>query len=507
MRGRRFRLALAVIAFLLIAGLAETLVVAQEAGPTPAAAPPEPVNVSTQHSIQTIDGRINYTATAAEYYLRDENDKPVASFFAISYRRNGVDDPGERPITFVFNGGPGSASIWLHFGLVGPQVIDIPSDAADAGAPPYNLRDNAHTILRATDLVFVDPVGTGFSRALGEKENADYWGIDEDADSVTEFIRLFITRHNRWRSPKYIIGESYGTIRAAAMVPRLARYNIAFNGIILVSAAMNMGTLPFVVTGHDLPFVTHLPAYTVAAIYHQALPEMPENVDAFLEEARAFAGGPYLAALFKGDRLSEAERLEIAQGLHRFTGIDVEYILRSNLRVNVFRFRKELLRERGKIIGLLDSRYLGTDPDDAGEFPSHDPTSAQTAGPYVANFQSYLKDQLGIDLERRYLPISRAANRAWKRTSGNQSVFAGFEDVTPNLERAAATNADMRFFIASGIHDLTTSFFASEYMMDHSGIDAGRITLKNYFGGHMMYHYRPSFEQMSNDLVAFINDR
>lgn len=469
------------------------------------APPPEPLKVVTHHRLQSGGTDLSYTATAEEIYLEDDEGEPTASFFTLSYTLDGVEDPADRPVTFVFNGGPGSSSIWLHLGLVGPKLVDLPSDASDPGAPPYRLKDNPWTILRATDLVFVDPVGTGFSRALGEKEDADFWGYDEDADSVAEFIRTFITRHDRWNSPKYVLGESYGGIRTAMLVPRLQQeLSIGLNGLILVSPALNLGTLPFDVTGNDLPYVTHLPAYAATAYYHGKLPDEWPSLEALLDEVEAYAGGEYLQALFRGDTLTAEERERVAARLHRYTGLSVDYLLRSDLRVYAFRFIKELLRDEGLSVGLLDGRYVQDELDDAAEFPDGDPFSAKTSPAYVATFQSYLRNDLEVDLTRHFLPINTEANQRWKRPGNRNNAFAGYVDVTGQMAQGTKDNGALRVFSAGGYHDLTTSYFATEYMLRHSGIDPDRLTIESYEGGHMMYLYQPSLEALSNDIVAFI---
>jgi len=497
-----------VLIFLLVTTLPALAQEAKTEEKPKAEASAEPIKVETKHRLKSGATDLAYTATAEEIDLHDSDGKPTARFFTISYVKDGVARPEDRPVTFVFNGGPGSASIWLHFGLVGPKLIDIPSDASDPGGPPYRLRDNPWTILRATDLVFVDPVGTGFSRALGEKKDEDFWGYEEDADSVAEFIRTYITGHNRWNSPRFILGESYGGIRTSMLIPRLqGRLNIGLNGVILVSPALNMGTLPFVTTGNDLPHVTHLPAYAAVAHYHGKLPEPRTDLRGLLDEVEAFAGGEYLAALFKGDTIDPAEKQRIAESLHRYTGLSTEYILRSDLRISAFRFIKELLRSEGKAIGLLDGRYAQDEIDDVAEYPEGDPFDAKTGSIYVATFQSYLRNELNVDFVKRFVASNSTANQKWKRPSNDNHAFAGFVDVTGSLAQGTKDNEALRVFSAAGYHDLTTSYYATEYMLRHSGIDANRLTIRNYEGGHMMYLYQPALEALSNDIVAFIEAR
>ncbi len=487
----------------------------QEAKPAekpPAAKPeekPDPASKFVrQHKLRVGNEDLAYTSTAEDVVLKDAEGKSTATFFTISYMKDGVTNRETRPITFVFNGGPGSASVWLHFGLVGPKVIDIPSDAADPGAPPYKLRDNPSSILRATDLVFVDPVGTGYSRALGEKKDEDFWGYDEDADSVAEFIRTFITRHNRWNSPKYILGESYGGIRTSMLIPRLqGDLSVGLNGAILISPALNMATLPFIFAGNDQVFATSLPALAATAFYHHKLPDAWKDQETLLREVEQFAGNEYLLALFKGTRIDKGEKERIAERLHRYTGLPKDYILRSDLRITPFRFAKELLRDQGKTLGLLDSRYAQSELDNISEFPNSDPFQAKTGPIYVSTFQNYLRNDLGVDLEKRYMPQNGTANEKWKRPANRRGAFAGFVDVTTPLAQGTKDNESLRVFAAAGYNDLVTSYFAMRYMLEHSGIDADRVTIRNYPGGHMMYLHRPSQEALSNDIVKFIEGR
>ncbi|HKR65726.1 MAG TPA: hypothetical protein VJZ00_18490 [Thermoanaerobaculia bacterium] len=469
--------------------------------------PPEPKKFVKAHRIRLGSEDVAYTTTSEEIFLKDAAGKNTASFFTIAYTKDGA-RAEDRPVTFVFNGGPGSASLWLHFGLVGPKVIDIPSDASDPGAPPYKLRDNPSTIFRATDLVFVDPVGTGYSRAAGEKKDEEFWGYDEDADSVADFIRAYITQHGRWNSPKYILGESYGGIRSSLLVPRLqSDLGVGLNGVILVSPALNMGTLPFITAGNDLAFATHLPALAATAFYHHKLPDAWKDRATLLREVEKFAGTDYLVALFQGDNLPKAEQERIAAQLHRYTGLSTQYILRSNLRINAIRFTKELLRDEGKSVGLLDGRYVQDELDDVAEYPDSDPFNAKTGPIYISLFENYLRNDLGVDMDKRYMPQSSEANRNWKRPANRRGAFAGFVDVTGALAQGTKDNEALRVFAAAGYDDLTTSYFATRYMLEHSGIDTSRLMIKDYDGGHMMYLYRPSLEALSDDIVKFINAR
>ena len=457
------------------------------------------------HKIHIGSEDLAYTSTAEDVVLKDADGKSTATFFTVSYTKDGVANPEARPLTFVFNGGPGSASVFLHFGLVGPKLIDIPSDATDPGAPPYKLRDNPSTILRATDLVFVDPVGTGYSRALGEKKGEDFWGYDEDADSVAEFIRTFITKHNRWNSPKYILGESYGGIRTSMLIPRLqGDLNVGINGAILISPALNMATLPFIVSGNDQVFATSLPAYAATAYYHHKLGDQWKDLDSLLREVEQFAGSEYLLALFKGDTISKDEKQRIAEKMHRYIGLSTEYIMRSDLRIYAFRFANELLRDQGKSIGMLDGRYTQEELDKVADVPDSDPFNSQTGPIYLSTFQSYLRNDLGVDFDKRYVASNGRANGTWKRPANRRGAFSGFIDVTGQLAQGTKDNNALRIFAAAGYNDLVTSYFAMKYMLEHSGIAADHLTIKDYPGGHMMYLHRPSQEALSNDIVKFI---
>jgi carboxypeptidase C (cathepsin A) len=466
---------------------------------------PEAKSFITKGSLFTGKTTLNYTARAAETYIKNKKGKTTASIFTIAYLKDGVKDPAHRPVTFIFNGGPGSSAVWLHMGLLGPMRISVPSDGSDAGAPPYRIEQNPLTLLSVSDLVFIDPVGTGYSRALNKSENKDFWDTDRDTESITEFIRVFITKNKRWNSPKYICGESYGSIRAALLVGELQRWfkGIHLNGVILISPALDVRTFIFT-PGNNLTYVNYLPSYAAAALYHDKLPHKPANLTDFLQEVIDFAVNEYLVALFKGDSLSEKEKAYIIDKLHRYTGLSKTYIRNSNLRIISFRFTKELLRDRGLVIGEADSRCLGKDPDNAGEYVWNDPEASSIDGAFTTAINDYLGRGLKVDFEREYKTLAIEANMAWKRPATEKSLFSGFLNVTPQLAKGVADNKDLRIFVAAGIYDLITAFYSAEYMFNQSGIPKDRITLKNYEGGHMMYTNELSYKNLAADLRDFI---
>ena len=464
----------------------------------------------SHHKITIGKEVLDYSAVAGEIFLKDQEGTPQASIFSISYLKEGVDRPESRPVTFLFNGGPGSSAVWLHLGAFGPKHLAFSNETVIPGAPPYQLTDNPDTLLRFSDLVFVDPVGTGYSRALGKKKDLDYWGVDEDSASIAQFIRSYLTKNKRWNSPKFLCGESYGTIRASVLIRDLELKlldSVAFDGVILLSTALDVRTFMTAGPGNELPYVTNLPTFAATAYYHNALPEKPTDLETFLREARAFASGEYLAALFQGDSLPADRAKQIAAKLRRFTGLSEEYLLRTHLRIDSNRFLKELLRALGQTIAIHDTRFLGKDPDDVGEAVQFDPFLFGIAGPFVATINSYLSSDLKVKMELPYQVFSLEASQSWKRAGHNTSAFDGFLYTAQYLGQAAATNKDFRIFVASGLHDLATAFYATEYIFDHSGIPKDRVTLKNYYGGHMMYLYAPSSKQMSEDLRVFIQGK
>ncbi len=485
---------------------------AQESKPVapPAPAPSGLREFVTHHMIDIGKEPLSYTAIADETIVQDRDGSPEASFFSIAYIKEGVDRLDDRPITFLFNGGPGSSSAWLHLGAFGPRRLVLPNDPVIPGGAPYSLVDNEETLLRYSDLVFVDPVGTGYSHALGKKSDRDYWGVDEDSEIIAKFIRSFLTANKRWNSPKYLAGESYGTIRASLLVRDLELApldGLNINGVILLSAALNPRTFMPGGPGNELPYVANLPTYAATAFYHRVLPQPQGELDAFLRQVEDFASSEYLTALFKGDSLPAGEQETIAQKLHEYTGLSVNYLKHTRLRIDQVRFRKELLRDRGLVMGVYDTRYTGKDPDEAGEQVRFDPFLFGIAGPFVATLNNYLSAELSVKVDQPYVVFSSEAAGNWKRARNGNFVFAGFLNTMPYLKQATATNRDFHIFVASGLYDLMTAYYGTRYIFNQSGIEKDRLTLKTYAGGHMMYTVPSSLQQLSADIGAFMKPR
>jgi carboxypeptidase C (cathepsin A) len=446
--------------------------------------------------------RINYSVTVAEQVLKDDKGKAKAAIVTTAY----VAEPRNpnRPVTFLFNGGPGSGSLWLQMGAFGPKRVAIPSDARDDGAPPYPILDNPDSLLDVTDLVFIDPVGTGFSHAIGDTDPKDYWGVTKDAKSVAQVIRQWLSENGRWNSPKYLGGESYGTTRSAAVVNELeGSYNdVALNGVILISTVLDFGA-GAETEGAELGYITTLPSMAVTALYHgKATAASP---DAFAEEARQFAIGPYASYLLKGQKAGAEERAAVRRELARFTGLSEAYLDDADLRVTSGRFYKELLRDRGLTVGRLDSRYTGRDYDNAGETPDNDPSFYGIDAGYTAAANAYFRDTIGYQPDRQYVTIGGVRDWDWKLEGGRDTN--AYLNVTPYLGRALRENSGMRIFVGQGWYDFATPFFAAEYALTRTGIPQDRITYSYYDSGHMMYIRDQDRSKLSADVRAFIRGR
>lgn len=448
---------------------------------------------------------VAYKATAGETYLKDKDGKPLAAIFSTSYVKEGPREPN-RPVTFLFNGGPGSGSVWLHMGAFGPKRVVIPSDARDDGAPPYRLIDNPASLLDVTDIVFIDPVGTGFSRALGKTDPNDYYGVTKDARSIAQFIRLWLGENGRWNSPKYLGGESYGTTRSAAVVNELeGAYNdVSLNGIILISTILDFA-MRAETPGNEMAYVVTVPSMAAAAQFHGKVPDAPD-VATFVEQARQFAIGPYVTALLKGNALKGDERAAIRRQLAHFTGLSEAYLERADLRVSSSRFYKELLRDRGLTIGRLDARYTGKDYDSAGERPDNDPSFYAIDGSYTAAVNSYIRDTLKFSPERQYVTIGSVGRWDW-RLEGNGRDGEVYVNVAPYIGTAMRENAGLRVFVGQGYYDFATPFFGAELSLNRTGMPSDRITFQYYGAGHMMYVRDADLDKLSSDIRAFIKAR
>lgn len=472
---------------------------------------PEPKVFVTKHEGNFGGQTVKYTATAGETYLREDQGEPVASIWSVAYTRDGLADPSSRPVTFIFNGGPGSASVWLHMGFFGPRLAQVPSDAdADDGAAPYPIINNDLGLLDLTDLVFIDPVGTGYSTAIGEGKNEDFWGLNEDARSIARFIRLWITEHQRWNAPKFITGESFGTTRAAGVTHELAQegQDVAMNGLILISQALDYAGSTSV---HDniISFLTYLPSMAATAWYHgQAGAGV--SLEEFVAEARVFTTEEYAPALFKGSALTEAQRNQVADRLAYFTGLDRDYILRSDLRVLVPRFQKELLRVRGLTVGRLDGRYAAQEPDQAAATPTiGDAASFFIESAYTAALNHHLATTLKVKMDRPY----RTGNEDiypkwnWRPVPPGQDWEPSYVNVARKLGDAMARNKDLKVLVANGYYDLITPFFDAEYTFGRNGIRRDRVVMKYYEGGHMMYTHQPDRQRLAGDIREFLVER
>ncbi len=460
--------------------------------------------VETQHSLK-IDGRvIRYTATAGTLLLKTEKDKPEAAIFFVAYTKIGNEKPQERPITFCFNGGPGSSSVWLHLGALGPRRVELKTDGV-VPAPPYSLRPNEHSLIDVTDLVFIDPVSTGYSRAVRDEDAKRFHGVEEDIHSVGDFIRLYTTRKMRWLSPKFLAGESYGTVRAAGLAYYLQkRHGLYLNGLMLISPALDFQTLRFT-AGNDLPYALFLPAYAATAWYHRQLSEqLQNNLQQTLQKAEQFAIETYLPALAKGTELAERERLDQVKRLAEFTGLSAEYIERANLRVSIFEFTKELLRAQRQTVGRLDSRFIGIDKDAAGQFPEYDPSYEALHGIFAANLNDYVRTELDFSLDLPYEVLAAERVHPWDYGSfENRYLYMGTE-----LRKAMNENNHLHVFFGSGYFDLATPYFATNYTINHLNLEPEvreRVSSAYYNAGHMMYIDLKELALLKNDLTGFIN--
>lgn len=463
------------------------------------APPAEEKSSKTQHTIHVNGQELHYTVIAGTLLLHKDDGKPRASIFYIAYTVDGADSK-TRPITFAFNGGPGSSSVWLHMGALGPRRVPLTADGQPV-PPPYHLVDNQQTALTFTDIVFIDPVTTGFSRNAPGEDPKQFHGLEGDLDSVSDFIRLYTTRYQRWDSPKFLAGESYGTTRASALSNYLLEHHgIYLNGITLISSVLNFETLSFQ-TGNDLPNILFLPTYTAAAWYHKKLSGDLQNgtLQHAVEEARKFATGPYAAALMKGDQLSPVERKEMVEQVARLTGLSPQYVDQANLRIHIMRFTKELLRDEKKTVGRYDSRLEGVDLDAAGETPEYDPSYAAVQGAFTAAFNQYVRDELNWQTDEEYEILT---SKVWP---WNYSEFTNrYVNVSERLRQAMSQNQFMKVMVVNGYYDLATPFLATEYTFDHLGLEPKlqkNVSMAYCDAGHMLYLKQSCLETLHESMA------
>jgi carboxypeptidase C (cathepsin A) len=458
----------------------------------------------TDHEVVVGGETIKYKATAANMLMKDEAGKLKANVFFVAYEKAHAEGAElfDRPVMFVFNGGPGAAAIWLHLGTAGPRRINLLPDG-QAPPPPHRLVPNQFSWLDATDLVFIDPVGTGYSRAAEGEKSDQFYGVREDINWMSDFIRLYTTTYQRWLSPKFLAGESYGTTRAAGLSERLLdRYGISLNGVVLISVVLDFQTLR---PGglNDLPYVLYLPSYAAVAWYHKRLgAELQEDLPRTLDEVRAWSLSTYEVALAKGQTLSEKDRRQVIDRLTRYTSLPADLIERANLRIDPGVFEKKLLADQHKIIGRFDGRITGYDPTPIETYPDYDPSFAHYLPVYSATFNDYVRRELKFESPLPYEALSDKVH-PWKFGESGQ----GFLNVADNLSGAMVKNPNLRVMFANGYFDLATPFFATEYTIDHLTIGADLLRHASrtfYHGGHMMYHNRADLEKLHHDIVQFI---
>jgi carboxypeptidase C (cathepsin A) len=454
----------------------------------------------TQHSVRVDGHEIKYTATAGTLPIRLDNGQVAARMFFAAYTRDG-EDVKTRPIAFLYNGGPGAATIWLHMGSFAPKHVQM-ADEGFQPAPPYKLVDNDNTLLDVTDLVFVDAIDTGFSRVVSGVNNQQFHGVRGDLRAFGEFINQYLKTYSRFPSPKYLIGESYGTIRSAGLAQELQnRHGIELNGIALVSSLLTYQTIS-PSAENDAAYASHIETYTATAWYHKKLPpELAGDLKRAVDESRTFAFGEYLTALAKGNRASAAERHAIAQKLARLTGLSTEYIERANLRIDPGRFRKELLRDKRLVVGRLDSRFTAVERDAAGADDEFDLSNSALQGPYTAMFQDYVKNELKWESDLHY--PSSGNVRPW-----NWDEFQnGYMDMTEPLRSAMSHNPFLKIFVAQGYYDMATVMGGMEYNFAHLGYDAtfvDRVSFGYYEAGHMIYIRPSAHKALKADIAKFI---
>jgi carboxypeptidase C (cathepsin A) len=470
-----------------------------------ATAPIHEIARSTHHSVTVGGQAIPYTATAGTLTIRDDEGKPIASMFYVAYTADHGKGAPTRPVTFFYNGGPGSSSMWLHMGSLAPLRVHTDSPQATHSAP-FTLAPNEYTLLDKTDMVFLDAIGTGFSRPLGATPLKDFWGVDQDLDAFARGIQRYITIDNRWNSPKFLFGESYGTTRTAGLTYALQERGIQLNGAIILSSVLNYGRQQ---PGYDENLVSYLPTYAAAAWYHNRVPNRPAELAPFLVQVRAFAAGPYAAALAEGQNIDPAQEDAVARQMSAYTGLSVAYLKRAHLRVDLDDFRTELLRDQGGLIlGRYDSRFTGVDANGNSERPEYDPSDTGITGAFVAAFNSYLANDLDFHSELDYRPThyDRALPWDWHHKAPGAQYPQNNPDVALDLSAAMRENPHLQLLSLNGWYDMATPFFNTEYDLNHMELPPslrGNIHLEYYPSGHMVYLNVEALAKLKADVARF----
>lgn len=496
--------AAAIAVTLLFLGPAATLGASPEPNPSSSPAPATSVPAAVTHHVARIGSRtFRYTATAATIVLTNAKDEPTASVFYVAYVADDAGPVERRPMTFAYNGGPGASSAFIQLGAFAPRMV-VTTNAATTPPAPYAIVDNPDSLLDLSDLVFIDAVGTGFSRTLGHATGKDFYGIDQDGRAFEQFIRRYISANRRWNSPKYLAGESYGTLRSAVLAKLLQDDGISLRGITLISTVLDYNTIT-AQPGNDLPYWLYLPTEAAVAAYHHKSATSPSDVMAYLQTVRAFAQGPFLGGLAKGTELAGAERDALAARLHAYTGLPVDYLVRSRLRVEPERFEKQVLGSTQETVGRYDGRFRGYDQDPIADSAQTDPTADAITPAFTAAFNAYVREELGYTSDAHYEFLSDEANRQWQWYRGDSSTPTA-TNASNDLRDALTLNPYLRVFSANGIYDLATPFFAAEYSLHHLGINAAlqpHITFGYYPAGHMIYLNPVAHAALKADLQNF----
>ncbi|MGH9351823.1 MAG: S10 family peptidase, partial [Terriglobia bacterium] len=464
--------------------------------------------VITHHQI-TVNGKaLSYTATAGMMPIRDDAGTLQAHMFYVAYTLDGADAASERPLTFCFNGGPGSSSVWLQIGAIGPRRVALEPDG-HMPPPPFRLEDNQDTWLGQTDLVFIDPVGTGYSRSVKPEYNHQFWSVQGDLQSVGEFIRLYLTRNERWSSPLFLAGESYGTTRAAGLSGYLMSQGIALNGIVLVSTVLNFQTL-LLAPGNELPYRLFLPTYAASAWYHKKLaPDLEAKpLDQLIAEVKSWVSAVYAPALDKGEHLTGSERESVIDQMSRYTGLPKDYLERANLRVGASEFRKELLLDQNRVLGRYDTRLLGIDRPGISAQANEDPSYSAVEAPFTEAFNNYVRAELNYKTDVPYHILDFNVNRQWNWQIPPHGS-PGFPDVAPSLRTALVENPYLRVMVAEGYYDLATPFFEVEYTLNHLELEPeyqGHVIQRHYESGHMIYISTKSRDKLTQDVRTFMEN-